>query len=242
MTHIIHYSNDFSRVMSFESCEYCCSSEIVFHSEGYTCRTCSRLQSTPLYITSREVSWERIKQDKFENLSELVALTDRYLISEEVATSSQILLQQLRKCNVNHTTAALLVFVIHQSMIKHIGACFSISQLSSLLAVSISPNILMKHYVKLWGKLPKLVKFSPHHPNQYIPLHMLFSCSKIRKGIFITSHRLQKKSGYILQLTTCVFVVIKNKSVLDVDEELLDFICDFPQKKHVSYGETLYVN
>ena len=193
-------------------------------------------------MTPREVSWEMIKQDKFENLSELEALSDRHLISEEVATSSQILFQQLRKCNVNLTTATLLVFVIHQSMIKHIGACFSMSQLSSLLAVNISPNILMKHYVKLWEKLPKLVKFSPYHPNQYIPLHMLFSCSKIRKEIFFTSHRLQKKSGYILQLTTCVFVVIKNKGVIDVDEQLLDFICDFPQKKHVSYGVTLHMN
>ena len=228
--------------MSFDSCEYCCSSEIESHSEGYTCRTCSRLQSIPLYMTPREVSWEMIKQDKFENLSELEALSDRHLISEEVATSSQILFQQLRKCNVNLTTATLLVFVIHQSMIKHIGACFSMSQLSSLLAVNISPNILMKHYVKLWEKLPKLVKFSPYHPNQYIPLHMLFSCSKIRKEIFFTSHRLQKKSGYILQLTTCVFVVIKNKGVIDVDEQLLDFICDFPQKKHVSYGVTLHMN
>ena len=224
--------------MSFESCEYCCSSELVKHSEGSTCRSCCRQQSIPLYITSEEVSWEKMKEDKFENLSELGVLSDRYLISEEVAASSQILFQQLRKCNVNLTTATLLVFVIHQSMIKHVGACYSISQLSSLLAVGISPNILMKHYVKLWEKFPKLLKFSPFHPKQYIPLHMLFACSKIRKEIFITAYKLEKRSGYILQLATCVFVVIKNRAAIDVDEELLDFICDFPKKKHVTYGET----
>ena len=140
---------------------------------------------------------------------------------------------------MNLTTASLLVFVIHQSMIKHVGACYSISQLSSLLAVGISPNILIKHYVKLWEKLPNLFKFSPFHPKQYIPLHMLFTCSRIRKGIFITAYKLQRKSGYILQLATCVFVVIKNRTVIDVDEEVLDFICDFPKKKHVTYGETL---
>ena len=235
----IHYSNAFSRVMAFASCEYCCSSELVNHSEGSTCRSCCRQQSIPLYISSEEGSWEKIRQDKFENLSELGVLRDRYLISEEVAVSSQILFQQLRKCNVNLTTASLLVFVIHQSMIKHVGACYSISQLSSLLAVGISPNILIKHYVKLWEKLPNLFKFSPFHPKQYIPLHMLFTCSRIRKGIFITAYKLQRKSGYILQLATCVFVVIKNRTVIDVDEEVLDFICDFPKKKHVTYGETL---
>ena len=78
-------------------------------------------------MTSREVSWEMKKQEKFDNLSELEALSDRYLISEEVAVSSQILFQQLRKCNVNLTTASLLVFVIHQSMIEHVGACYSMS-------------------------------------------------------------------------------------------------------------------
>ena len=71
--------------MTFPNCEYCCSSELVNHSEGSTCRSCCRVQSIPLYITAGEDSCDKIKQDKFENLSELGALTDRYLISEEVA-------------------------------------------------------------------------------------------------------------------------------------------------------------
>ena len=68
---------------------------------------------------------------------------------------------------------------------------------------------------------------------------MLFACSKIRKEIFITAYKLEKRSGYILQLATCVFVVIKNRAGINVDEELMDFICDFPRKKQVAYGVTL---
>lgn len=242
ISHIAKKFNTFCRDMSPQSCEYCYSFEIVEHSEGATCSSCCRVQTIPHFTAFDEGSGDKLEPDKFKNLSEIGVLLNRYLISEEVAISSKTLFYQLRKCNVNLAATTLLVFTLHQAMIKHIGSCFSIRQLSSLLAVVTSPNILIKHYAKLWEKFPEYLKFSPFHPKYYIPLHMLLSHAKTRKWIFITAYKLYKKSGYILELPTCVFVVIKKKAIADLDEELLQFICNFPRKKHISHGETLYMN
>ena len=168
-------------------------------------------------------------------------MSGRYLISEEVAAASRKLFQKLRKLNINFASSTLLVFVIHQTMSKYLKASYSMKQLSSLLGVSISSHILASQYARLGEKFPKLFKISPYQPTQYIPLHMVFSSPKIRKAIFRSAYNLQKKSGYILQLPTCVFIVIKDRADLDIDYQLLDFICDFPQKRQICYGQSLYV-
>ena len=227
--------------MQIERCEYCHATDIVFHSEGSTCRKCCRLQPIPFYQAAREEICKLAKAEKYDKLTELDTLVGRNLISQEVAFASQELFQNIRRLNINFTASTLLVFVIHQSMVKYLGASYSMRQLSSLLAVGISPHTLTSQYARLWLKFPKLFKFSPFYPIHYIPLHMLFSSPKIRKVIFIRAHKLQKKSGYIIQLATCVFVVIQNRADLDFDCELLNFVCDFPEKKHICYAQSLSV-
>ena len=149
--------------MASEKCEYCHSAHVVSHSEGSTCTTCCRLQPTPLFLPPRGFVVED-KDVEIEVLSELQALQDRHLINSEIVYSSQKLYQKLRKVNINFTTSTLLIIVIHQSMAEHIGAAFTITQLSSLLSPDISANILMKRYINLWQKFPKLFTFSPYFP------------------------------------------------------------------------------
>ena len=225
--------------MSAQICDYCLSAEIVNHSEGATCRSCCRLQNVPLYLPSQVFDEEPARGESY-NLPELEALVDRHLISREIADSSRKLLQKLRRLNINFATSTLLIFVIHQSMVEHIGATFSMIQLSSLTIPDISQNILIKRYAKLWQKFPKLFRYSPYFPKQYIPLHILLPCCKTRKKVFRKALSLQKKSGYIIQLGPCVLVAIKNMLNICVDGELLDFVCNFPHHKHISHIQTLW--
>ena len=228
----------FSRAMSLQRCDYCLSAEIVNHSEGATCRSCCRLQNVPLYLPSQGCD-EKIDNGGNHNLPELEVLVDRHLITREIADSSQKLLHKLRRLNINFATSTLLILVIHQSMAEHIGATFSMMQLSSLTIPDVSQNILIKRYAKLWQKFPKLFKYSPYFPKQYIPLHLLLACCKTRKKVFRKAQALQAKSGYIIQLGTCVLVTIRNIKNICVDGELLDFVCNFPHHKHISYIQSL---
>ena len=225
--------------MATPRCDYCLSDDIVNHSEGSTCRSCCRLQTIPLYLPPRGFGGEAACGEN-ENLSELQALEDRHLISKEIADSSQKLLQKLRRLNINFATSTLLIFVIHQSMAEHIGATFSMTQLSSLMISDLSQNVLIKRYAKLWQKFPELFSYSPYFPKQYIPLHILLPCPKTRKVVFRKALKLQRKSGYIIQLGVCVYVTIKNMLNICLDEELLDFVCNFPHHKHISHIQTFW--
>ena len=227
--------------MASERCEYCLSDFIVNHSEGSSCASCCRVQSIPSYLSPGGLMEELVSLG-METLPELQALEDRHLITKEIALSSHKLFQKFRKLKINFATSSLLIFVIHQSMAKHLGATYTILQLSSLLAPDISANDLMKRYTKLWQKFPKLLTFSPHFPRQYIPLHILISCPKTRRAIFRKSISLQIKSGYIIQLSTCVYVAIKNMLKICLDQELLVFICNFPHWKHISHIQTFWQN
>lgn len=235
----IELACQFSRDMSVQRCDYCLSAKIVSHSEGATCRNCCRLQNVPRYLPSQDVGEEPAREGNCD-LPELEALVDRHLISIEIAVSSQKLLQKLRRLNINFATSTLLIFVIHQSMIEHIGAAFSMMQLSSLTIPDVSQNILIKRYAKLWQKFPKLFRHSPYFPKQYIPLHILLPCCKTRKKVFRKAVVLQAKSGHIIQLGTCVFVTVKNMLNICIDGELLDFVCNFPHHKHISHIKTLW--
>ena len=213
-----------------ENCTYCSGFNVIHHSEGVTCSDCCRLQPLPLYLGSETGCWEGRDLQLSEKYPELRNLVDRHLINEEVGRESRIMVDHLRKHNVNLSSVMLMVIAIHQAMIKVHKACFSICQLSSLLVANNHPNTIIKQYVRLTQKFPKTFLFSPFHPNQYIPLNILINCEKILKSIFNDAHNLQKKSGYLLQLSVCVFVVVKaspNSNLLDL--ELLEFICDFPK-------------
>lgn len=217
-----------------ERCQYCLSPDIVLHSEGTSCTSCSRLQSSPTFLSSKVCGGEDIEVGLLP-LPELQALEDRHLINSEISKSSLKLYYELRKLNINFATSTLLVIVVQQSMARHVGAPFSIQQLSSLLDPQLSPNLLMKRHIKLWQNFPKLITFSPYFPTQYVPLHILLKCPKTRRDIFRKSLLLQKKSGFVVDLPTCVYVVVKNMETVCVSEQDLHFVCNFPHINHISH-------
>ena len=220
-----------------ERCQYCLSPDIVLHSEGMSCTSCSRLQASPVFLPAKVCEEEDVGAG-LTPLSELQALEDRHLINSETANTSLKLYHELRKLNINFATSTLLVIVIQQSMARHIGAPYSIQQLSSLLDPQLSPNLLMRRHIKLWQNFPKLITFSPYFPTQYVPLHILLKCPKTRRDIFRKSLLLQKKSGFVVDLATCVYVVVKNMKTVCVSEEDLSFVCNFPHINHISHVQT----
>ena len=213
---------------------------MVDHSEGSTCRKCCRLQPIPYYqAASGEISNQSNPYICWRMMPELEGMVTRHLISLEVANTSKLLFQEMRKANINFPTSTLLIFVIHQAMTEHLGVSYSISQLSSLLDVHFPPHSLLSQYARLCEKFPKVFKIHPFSLTEYIPLQMLFSNPSFRKEIFSNACKLQRESGFIIRLATCVFVLIQNKVGLNLDSELVDFVCNFPKRKHICHAQAL---
>ena len=99
----------FCRVMNqHENCTYCSGFNLIHHSEGVTCSDCCRLQPLPLYLGSETGCWEGRDLQLSEKYPELRNLVDRHLINEEVGRESRIMVDHLRKHNVNLSSVMLL--------------------------------------------------------------------------------------------------------------------------------------
>ena len=215
------------------SCQYCSSQNLVSHSEGETCLDCSRLQSS-LPSNSGEIRGLREEGEEAIHLHELDYMEDRSLLTPDVRRYSERLFRILRQRNINFDLYTLLAIVIHQAMANILGAVYSNSQLRSLLDGKFSSDVsTFNRYVRLWEGHGDLILTPPFFCRPYIPLHLIIQRPDKRREIFRKGIQLHINMKFLVPLPTCVYFVLKSSSSSSFDDELVNFICNFPRKSHL---------
>ena len=214
-------------------CQYCSSHNLVSHSEGETCLDCSRLQSS-LPSSSEEIRGWREEGEEASYLHELDYMEERSLLTPDVRRSSERLFRILRQRNINFDLYTLLAIVIHQAMANIVGAVYSNSQLRSVLDGKFSSDVsTFNKYVRLWEGHGDLILTPPFFCRPYIPLHLIIKRPDQRREIFRRAIQLHMYMKILVPLPTCVYFVLKSTSSSSFDDELLNFICNFPRKSHL---------
>ena len=214
-------------------CQYCSSHNLVSHSEGETCLNCSRLQSS-LPSNSEEIRGWRDEDEQASCLHELDYMEDRSLLTPDVRRYSERLFRILRQRNINFDLYTLLAIVIHQAMANIVGAVYSNSQLRSVLDGNFSSDVsTFNRYIRLWQSHGDLIITPPFFCRPYVPLHLIIQRPDQRREIFRKAIQLHINMKFLVPLPTCVYFVLKNSLSSIFDDELVNFICNFPRKSHL---------